>query len=433
MKRRLPAISQLWRFVAPTFGTKRDRWVRVVTVEDFRRSARRRTPRSVFDYVEGSAERELSARRAVDAFEQVVFHPHVLRDVGTIDTATTILGRQAALPVVFGPTGFTRMMHAAGEPAVARSAGRAGIPYTLSTLGTTAVERLAAEAPQADLWFQLYVSRDRGRVRELVARARESGYRALVLTVDVPVAGARHRDTHNGLTIPPSLTPRTLVGMLRKPRWLFDALTTEPLAFESLGAADDVMTLINRVFDPGVTLHDVEWLRTEWSGPLVVKGVQRVDDAVAAVDAGVDGVAVSNHGGRQLDRAVTPLQLLPHVVDNVGDRAEVYLDGGIRSGSDVAAAVALGARAAFVARPYLYALMAGGERAVDHLASVFRNDYIRTLRLLGVTRTADLTGDLVEIERRSSGIGGGRTPPPVAGQPPVDWPAGTVGGHIRTS
>jgi L-lactate dehydrogenase (cytochrome) len=396
MKRRVPAVGALWRFVSPTFRVTRDPWGRVVTTEDFRRRARRRTPRSVFDYVEGAAEGELSANRAVHAFEHVVFHPHVLRDVGVVEPSTTILGRAASLPVVFGPTGFTRMMHAAGEPAVARSAARAGIPYVLSTLGTTAIERLAAEAPDTDRWFQLYVSKDRGRARELVARAAESGYRALVLTVDVPVAGARHRDTHNGLTIPPVLTPRTLAGMARKPRWLFDALTTEPLAFESLGAAGDVMGLINQVFDPGVTLRDVEWLRGEWTGPLVVKGVQRVDDALAVVGAGADAVAVSNHGGRQLDRAVSPLELLPRVVHDVADRAEVYLDGGVRSGADVAAAVALGARAAFVARPYLYALMAGGERGVDHLASLLRKDYIRTLRLLGTTKTEGLTSDLLE-------------------------------------
>ena len=373
----------------------RDPWARVVTADDFRRRARRRTPRSVFDYVEGAAEREVAMRRAVDAFDRVVFHPHVLRDVATVETSTTLLGRAASLPIAFGPTGFTRMMHAAGEPAVARSAGRAGIPYVLSTLGTTSIERLAAEAPDADLWFQLYVSKDRGRVRELVARARDSGFRALVLTVDVPVAGARHRDTHNGLAVPPTLTPRTLVGMMRKPRWMFDALTTAPVSFESLGAADDVMGIIDRVFDPSVTVRDVGWLREEWTGPIVVKGVQRVDDALDVVDSGADGIAVSNHGGRQLDRAPTPLELLPRIVDAVEGRSEIYLDGGVRSGADVAAAVALGARAAFVARPYLYALMAGGERGVDRLTAILRNDYVRTLRLLGVTGTADLTPDLV--------------------------------------
>jgi L-lactate dehydrogenase (cytochrome) len=397
LKRRVPAIGALWRFISPTVRVQRDSWARVVTTEDLRRLARRRTPQAVFDYVEGAAELELSAHRAIAAFEAVTFRPHVLRDVATVDTGTTILGRPASLPVVFGPTGFTRMMHAAGEPAVARGASRAGIPYTLSTLGTTSIERLAVEAPDADRWFQLYVSKDRGQVLDLVARAQASCYRALVLTVDVPVAGARHRDTHNGLTVPPTLTPRTLVGMVRKPRWLFDALTTEPLAFESLGVADDVMGLINRMFDASVTFKDVEWLRAQWSGPIVVKGIQRAEDAVAVVAAGADGVALSNHGGRQLDRAVTPLELLPRVVDSLGDTARVYVDGGVRSGADVAAAVALGARATFVARPYLYARMAGGERGVDHLTALLRKDYLRTLRLLGITGTRDLGPDLVEV------------------------------------
>src|SRR5271169_2480552 len=201
LKRRLPSASEVARFVGPTFRRRTtDRWSRVRTVADFKRLARRRTPRSVFDYVEGAAALELSRDRAVAAFRGVVFHPHVLRDVSAVDTATTILGRPAALPAVLGPTGFTRMMHAAGEPAVARAAGRAGIPYVLSTLGTTSVERLAEEAPGTDRWFQLYVSKDRGRSLDLIARAGESGYTTLVLTVDVPAAGARHRDVYNGLT-----------------------------------------------------------------------------------------------------------------------------------------------------------------------------------------------------------------------------------------
>lgn len=364
---------------------------------DLRALARGRTPKSVFDYVEGAAELELSKEQAVAAFNRVVFSPHVLRDVSRVDTSTTILGREASLPVVFGPTGFTRMMHAAGESAVARAAGRAGFPYTLSTLGTTSVERLAADAPTTDRWFQLYVWRDRGRSSDLIARVSASGYRALVLTVDVPVAGARHRDVYNGLTIPPTLTTRTLLGMLGKPRWLFDALTTEPVAFASLGEAEDVMGLMNTVFDPTVTVADLDWLRSQWAGPIVVKGVQRVDDAVEVVSAGADAVAVSNHGGRQLDRAVAPLELLPAVVDAIGTRAEVYIDGGVRSGADVAAAVAFGARAAFVGRPYLYALMAGGESGVDHLTKLLRDDYTRTLKLLGVTDTTQLDRDLVSL------------------------------------
>jgi L-lactate dehydrogenase (cytochrome) len=400
MKRQFPRISELARFIGPTFRLQRtSRWSRVRTTADFRALAQRRTPRSVFDYVEGAAELELSKDRSVVAFERVVFRPHVLRDVSAVDTTTSILGRPAAFPVVFGPTGFTRMMHAAGESAVARAAGRAGIPYALSTLGTTSIEGLAADAPTTDRWFQLYVSKDRGRAAELVERAAENGYTALVLTVDVPVAGARHRDVYNGLTFPPSLTARTILGMLGKPRWLFDALTTEPLAFETLGMARDVMTLINSAFDPSVTVADLDWLRSQWPRAIVVKGVQRVDDALEVVAAGADGVAVSNHGGRQLDRAVTPLELLPSVVDAVGSSAEVYLDGGVRSGADVAAAVALGARAAFVGRPYLYALMAGGEAGVDHLTKLLHDDYSRTLRLLGVNSTAALDRDLAYLPR----------------------------------
>ncbi|HTZ05533.1 MAG TPA: alpha-hydroxy acid oxidase [Gaiellaceae bacterium] len=410
LERRLPRAAEIARFVGPTFRRDTtDRWSRVRTVADFRALALRRTPRSVFDYVDGAAELELSKDRAVAAFERVVFNPHVLRDVSTVETSTTILGREASLPVVFGPTGFTRMMHAAGESAVARAAGRAGFPYTLSTLGTTSIERLAAEAPDTDRWFQLYVWRDRERSRDLIARVAESGYRTLVLTVDVPVAGARHRDVYNGLTIPPSLTTRTLLGMAAKPRWLFDALTTDPVSFESLGAAEDVMGLMNTVFDPTITVADIDWLRSQWTGPIVVKGVQRVDDAAEVVSAGADAVAVSNHGGRQLDRAVAPLDLLPQVVDAVGGNAEVYVDGGVRSGADVAAAVALGAQAAFVARPYLYALMAGGEDGVDHLTALLRNDYVRTLRLLGVTATEQLDRDLVSL----------------AEVPTLDVPAGT--------
>jgi len=280
----------------------------------------------------------------------VVFHPHVLRDVAAADPSTTILGRPAALPVVLAPTGFTRMMRTEGEPAVARAAARAGIPYSLSTLGTTSVDRLRSQAPDTELWFQLYLSQDHSRSQQLLAQAATNGYTTLVITVDVPVAGARLRDAYNGLTLPPTLTLRTLLAMARKSRWLFDTLTTEPFAFEALGEADDLVGLFKNAFDPGVTFADLEWLRSQWRGSMVVKGIQRVDDAKAAVAAGVDGIAVSNHGGRQLDRAMTPLRLLPEIVEAIGSRADVYIDGGIRSGADVAAAVALGARATFVGR-----------------------------------------------------------------------------------
>jgi L-lactate dehydrogenase (cytochrome) len=398
VQRRAPRWSEISQFVAPAF--RRDPagpLGRVRTTADFEALAARRTPKAVFDYVQGSAEREVAARRATEAFDAVEFLPRVLRDVATLDTTTTVLGRPVAFPVILGPTGFTRMMRTEGEPAVARPAGRAGVPYTLSTMGTTSLEDLAAQAPDTNLWFQLYLWRDRGRSQELLDRATATGFTTLVLTVDVPVPGARLRDAYNGLTIPPQLSARTLLDFARHPRWSIDALTTAPLDFASLGSSAPLEELILTMFDPSATLDDIAWLRSRWDGPIVVKGVQRVDDAKDLVAAGVDAIAVSNHGGRQLDRAATPLRLLPQVVDAVGGSTEVYLDGGIRSGADVAAAVALGARAAFVARPYLYALMAGGEPGVKRLLALLRADYARTLQLLGVTTTAELDRGFVTL------------------------------------
>ncbi|HEX3707817.1 MAG TPA: alpha-hydroxy acid oxidase [Mycobacteriales bacterium] len=394
----MPRWSTFAQFVAPTVRRRPSgALANVRCCADFERLARNRTPRAVFDYVAGGAEREVAVRRAVEAFADVEFSPRVLRDVSQISTETTILGRRAAFPVVLGPTGFTRMMRTEGESAVARAAGRAGVPYALSTMGTTSLESLAAAAPDADRWFQLYLWKDRARSAALIDRVADGGYETLILTVDVPVAGARLRDVRNGLTIPPRLTATTLVDMVRHPRWLVDTLTSEPLSFASLGAADDLMSLINTVFDPSATLADVEWVRTRWPGQLVIKGIQRIDDAKAVVAAGADAIAVSSHGGRQLDRASTPLRVLPDVVDAVADTAEVYLDGGVRCGADVAAAVALGARAVFVARPYLYALMAAGEAGVDRLLALLLEDYTRSMQLLGVTSTAGLDRDYVRL------------------------------------
>jgi L-lactate dehydrogenase (cytochrome) len=400
-RRRLPRWSEVRPLLQmePLGVGAAARVARAHDVEDLRRIARRRTPRAAFDYVDGGATDEVSMRRARAAFDRVEFRPRVLRDVAAVDTSTTILGRRAALPVGFGPTGFTRLMQHEGEVAVAAAAARAGIPYVLSTMGTTSVEDLAHAAPKADLWFQLYVWRDRERSRDLVVRAREAGYSALMLTVDVPVNGARLRDSRNGLTVPPSLSPRTLAGMARFPSWWFNKLTTEPLAFASLdpGSPAGVMDLIASLFDPTVTFDDVDWVRSVWDRQLVVKGVQHPDDARRLADLGVDAVVVSNHGGRQLDRAVTPLEVLPEVLDAVGSDTEVLLDGGVRSGADAVAAVALGARAVLLGRAYLYALMAGGEAGVDRLCTLLEDDVRRTMALLGVTTVDELSGDLVRL------------------------------------
>jgi L-lactate dehydrogenase (cytochrome) len=378
-------------------GTER-RLARAASVADLRLLARRRAPRAVFDYTDGAAGEEIGLRRSREAFDRVEFQSRVLRDVSNVDTSTTILGRPSALPLVFAPTGFTRMMHTEGEPAVARVAARVGIPYALSTMGTTSIEGLAAEAPGGRLWFQLYLWRDREASRDFVERAREAGYEALVLTVDTPVPGARLRDVRNGLTIPPSLSMRTFAEGVLHPAWWFDLLTTETLEFASINRFEGtVAELVGRMFDPSITMADLSWLRSVWPGSLVVKGIQHVEDARAVVDAGADAVVVSNHGGRQLDRALTPLEALGPVVDAVGDRAEVYVDGGILSGSDLVAAVALGARAGLVGRAYLYGLMAGGERGVQRAAEILHAEVATTLALLGVTRIEDLGRDHVRL------------------------------------
>jgi L-lactate dehydrogenase (cytochrome) len=368
------------------------------SISDLRLLARRRAPRAVFDYTDGAAGEELSLRRSRETYSRVEFQPHVLQDVSAVDTSTTILGRPAAAPLVFAPTGFTRMMHTEGEPAVARVAARLGIPYALSTMGTTSVEDLAAAAPDARRWFQLYLWRDRGASRELVARALESGYEALVLTVDVPVPGRRLRDVRNGLTIPPSLSLRTVAEGALHPAWWFDLMTTDALEFASLTRTEGtVADLIARMFDPSATISDVAWLRSVWDRPLVIKGIQSVADACAVVDAGADAVVVSNHGGRQLDRAPTPLEILPGVVEAVRDRAEVFVDGGILCGSDIVAALAFGARAALVGRAYLYGLMAGGERGVQRAGDILFEELTATLALLGVPRVTDLRPDHVRL------------------------------------
>ncbi|MET0765728.1 MAG: alpha-hydroxy acid oxidase [Blastococcus sp.] len=401
VQRRAPRWSELRDVVRPRrpAGNATDRRLAsAATVGDLREIARRRVPRAVFDYTDGAAGAEISLRRSREAFQRVEFCPSVLRDVSVVDPSTRLLGSPAALPLAFAPTGFTRLMHTEGETAVGRVAERIGIPYALSTMGTTSLEALAAAAPGARRWFQLYLWRDRAASAALVERARAAGYEALVLTVDTPVAGPRLRDVRNGFTIPPALTLRTMANAARHPNWWVDLFTTEPLEFASLRSwGGTVAELVDRVFEPAATLADVRSLRETWSGPLIVKGVQGADDARAVVDAGADAVVVSNHGGRQLDRAPTPLEQLPAVVRAVGDRAEVYLDGGILDGADVVAAVAVGARACLVGRAYLYGLMAGGERGVQRAADILTREVTRTMQLLGVTSVAELTPERVRL------------------------------------
>ncbi|MEU6857311.1 alpha-hydroxy acid oxidase [Glycomyces sp. NPDC046736] len=378
-------LLPLLRFKRPEWNAKRRRLAAALTVEDLRAIAKRRTPRAPFDYVEGAAEGELSLARARQAFQDIEFHPAILRDTSTVDTGWDVLGRRAELPFGIAPTGFTRMMHTEGERAGAAAAEAAGIPFTLSTMGTTSIEDVAAAAPKGRNWFQLYVWKDRDRSMALVERAEAAGFDTLVVTVDVPVAGARLRDQRNGFSIPPRLTAGTLFDMARHPNWWFDMVTTEPLAFASLSRwPGTIAELIDGMFDPSVDYEDLAWIKDQWRGKLIVKGVQTLGDAKRLADLGVDAITLSNHGGRQLDRAPVPFHLLPEVSREVGRDLEIHIDTGITSGADVVAAVALGARFTLIGRAYLYGLMAGGREGVDRTIAILADQIRRTMRLLGV-------------------------------------------------
>jgi L-lactate dehydrogenase (cytochrome) len=389
-------LAPLLKFKAPDFNAKRRRLAKALTIYDLRAIAARRTPRAAFDYTEGAAEAEISLARARQAFEDIEFHPAILRDVSKVDLSCTILGGKSELPFGIAPTGFTRMMHTEGEWAGAGAAHRAGIPFSLSTMGTTSIEDVAATNPGGRNWFQLYMWKDRDRSMALVERAAASGFDTLLVTVDVPVAGARLRDKRNGMSIPPSLTPATIINAIPRPEWWINFLTTEPLAFASLDRwSGTVGELLDTMFDPTVTFEDLAWIRKQWPGKVVVKGVQTVDDAKRVVATGVDGLVLSNHGGRQLDRAPIPFHLLPEVVKAVGKKTEIVVDTGIMSGSDIVACIAHGAKFTLIGRAYLYGLMAGGEAGVDRAIDILREQIARTMRLLGVTSLSELTPEHV--------------------------------------
>lgn len=395
VNRRLPRPAELRELLRPaplSTDFLQRRLDRAASIGDLRKLAMRRTPRAVFDYTDGAAGvGELALRRARETFARLEFHPTVLTDVSGVSAETMILGKPSAQPFALAPTGFTRMMHTEGERAVVAVAQAENIPYTLSTMGTTTLEEVAEVAPGARRWFQLYLWRDRGFAKDLVERAIAAGYDTIMLTLDTKVAGARLRDVRNGLSVPPQLTLRTFVDGAMHPRWWFDLLTTEALTFATLTSTQgSVAGVIDKVFDPAITMADLEWLREVWPHKLVAKGVQSVADAEQVVKAGVDGVLLSNHGGRQLDRAPVPLELVPAVREAVDGRAEVLVDTGITTGADVVAAVAMGANAALVGRAYLYGLMAGGQRGVARAVRILADEVARAMALLGVTKVTDL-------------------------------------------
>lgn len=384
-------IFELLQFKKPVLNPRRRRLEKALTIDDLRVIAKRRTPRAAFDYTDGAAEGELSILRARQAFQDVEFHPDVLRPAVDVDTSLEVLGGRSALPFGIAPTGFTRLMQTEGEIAGAGAAAAAGIPFTLSTLGTTSIEDVRAANPDGRNWFQLYVMRNRETSYELTRRAAAAGFDTLFFTVDTPVAGARLRDKRNGFSIPPQLTVGTIVNAIPRPWWWFDFLTTPKLEFASLSTTGGTVgELLNAAMDPTISYDDLDIIRGMWPGKLVVKGVQNVADAARLVDLGVDGIVLSNHGGRQLDRAPIPFRLLPKVVREVGEDATIMVDTGIMNGADIVASVALGAKFTLIGRAYLYGLMAGGRQGVDRTIAILRSEIERTMALLGVSSLDEL-------------------------------------------
>jgi len=404
VKRRIPSpkdLAQLLRFRKFIFSSKKRRLSKALTIYDLRDIAKRRTPQAPFDYTDGGADSESSLDRARAAYEKLEFQPKILKNVKNVDLSVKMLGKVMSMPLGIAPTGFTRMMQTEGEYAGACAAADAGIPYTLSTMGTRSIEDVAAAAPTGRNWFQLYMWKDRDRSMALVDRAKQAGFDTLVLTVDVPVAGARLRDVRNGMTIPPSLTAKTIINAIPRPAWWINFLTTDPLMFASLDSWNGtVAELLDSMFDPTVTYEDLKWIREQWNGNLVVKGIQNVGDAVKSIESGADAIILSNHGGRQLDRAPVPLHLLPEVVKEVGNKAEVHVDTGIMHGQDVVAALASGAKFTWIGRAYLYGLMAGGKSGVDKSLEIFRTQITRTMKLLGVSSVAELNPEHVRFIAR---------------------------------
>jgi L-lactate dehydrogenase (cytochrome) len=406
VKRRVPSpkdLAQLLRFRKIIFSSRKRRLTRALTIYDLRDIAKRRTPQAPFDYTDGGADTESSLTRARAAYEKLEFQPKILLNVKDVDLSVQMLGKKMSMPLGIAPTGFTRMMQTEGEYAGACAASDAGIPFTLSTMGTRSIEDVAKAAPTGRNWFQLYMWKDRDRSMALVDRAKAAGFDTLVLTVDVPVAGARLRDVRNGMTIPPSLTSKTILNAIPRPAWWINFLTTDPLKFASLDSWNGtVAELLDSMFDPTVTFEDLKWIRGQWKGNLVVKGIQNVDDAVMSIDSGADAIILSNHGGRQLDRAPVPLHLLPEVIKAVGNKAEVHVDTGIMHGADVVAALASGAKFTWIGRAYLYGLMAGGKPGVDRTLEILRTQITRTMKLLGARTVAELNPDHVRFIARYS-------------------------------
>lgn len=404
VKRQFPKPSELaplLQFSLPTLRRKKRRLEKAYTIWDLRDIAKKRTPKGPFDYTDGSAESEVSLERARQAYRDLEFIPSILKDVSTADLTRTALGETFSMPLGIAPTGFTRMMQTEGEIAGARAAEKFGIPFTLSTLGTTTIEDVVASAPGGRNWFQLYMWKDREGSMALVERAKRAGVKNLVLTVDVPAAGQRIRDYRNGLTVPPRLTAGTIINAIPRPAWWMNFLTTPSIEFASMKNWEGTVgELLDYMFDPTMTWEDLKWVRKQWDGTLTVKGIQNLEDAKMAAKLGADAILLSNHGGRQLDRAPIMLHLLADIKKEFKKDYEIHIDTGIMHGADVLAAIALGAQFTYVGRAYLYGLMAGGQDGVERALEIMRTQMVRNMKLLGVNSLDELTPKHVRFLNR---------------------------------
>jgi L-lactate dehydrogenase (cytochrome) len=392
--RKFPSLPYFWSLIdwsLPSLNPYKGKLLRAQTIEDIAQVAKKRTPKVVFDYVEGGAVDEIAYSRSRDAFTRIEFNSRVMRDVSKIDTSEKILGKIVDIPICFAPTGYTRLMHHVGESAVANVASKKNLIYALSTMGTTSPAELAAAVPDSRRWFQLYIMKNRSDSLAVIKQAKDNGFEALVLTVDTPVPGLRYRDNRNGLTVPPKIRINTVFAIARKPIWWLNLFTTGKLEFAAFRGWDKPLSeLGGLIFDPSTTMKEITWLRSVWKGPIIVKGVQSVDDAKAIAKLGVQGIILSNHGGRQFDRGQVPLEILPEVVKAVGSKVEIYIDGGIMSGLDALGAIALGAKAVFIGRAYLYGAMANGEAGIEQVIETMRREFENGMALSGATNIAEV-------------------------------------------
>ena len=390
-------------FARPTVSARKRRFDRAANIDDLRLIAKRRLPGGIFDYIDGGAEDETSLHNNRAAYQRYEFVPRILRDVSGIDTSTTFLGRSLATPIIFSPTGFTRIAHSDGELAVARVAANHQLPYCLSTLSTRSIEEVASVS-NGPKWFQVYVWRDRALVHDMLQRAEAHGYEAIMLTVDTAVLGRRERDVRRGFTLPPKLGPGTIVDGMTHPAWTWDFVRHDPITFANIsgaagretGTAVTLSDFISEQFDPALSWDDIAWFRERWKGQVILKGVQSVEDAVLAQQHGIDAIALSNHGGRQLDGSPAPLDLIAPVADATNGTLPLICDGGIRRGGDILKAIALGASACTMGRSYLYGLGAAGEAGVEKAYNMLESELRRSMALTGVRSIAEVNSSLLQ-------------------------------------